>query len=400
MQLSTRAKQVPGSPTLAVTAKVAQMRSQGVDIIGFGAGEPDFATPDYIRDAGKRGLDEGWTRYTPAGGLPAVKNAVIDHMQRHFDLQADAKQVMVSCGGKHVLYNALMCLCDEGDEVLLPAPYWVTYPVQIELAGGKPVIVPSSSENNFRVKVSDLEAACTPRTKGIIINSPNNPTGAAYQKEDLQAIAEFAVAHDLWVISDEIYARLTYAGYTSQFFATLNVDGQSMADRTLTVYGLSKTYAMTGWRIGIAVGPQDLIAAMTRLQGQVTSNPAAVSQAGAVAALQQPDDFLNEWLAAFDERRRAMVERLNAMEGVTCNEPLGAFYAFPNFSGVLGRKAGDTTLATDWDLTNYLLDKASVAIVPGTPFGAPGFARLSYASSMESITEGLNRMEKALQRLS
>jgi len=399
MKLSSRAQQVPGSPTLAVTAKVAQMRAQGVDIIGFGAGEPDFETPSYIREAGKRGLDEGWTRYTPAGGLPAVKDAVIEHMQHHFQLSADAKQVMVSCGGKHVLYNALMCLCNEGDEVLLPAPYWVTYPVQIELAGGTPVIVPSTSENDFRVQIADLEAACTPNTKGIIINSPNNPTGAAYRKEDLQAIAEFAVARDLWVISDEIYARLTYSGYTSQFFATLSVDGQPMADRTLTVYGLSKTYAMTGWRIGIAVGPQELIAAMTRLQGQVTSNPAAVSQAAAVAALRQPDDFLREWLDAFDIRRRTMVERLNAMEGVRCNEPFGAFYAFPNFTDVLGRKAGDKVLENDWDLTNYLLDKAGVAIVPGTPFGAPGFARLSYASSMDSITEGLNRMESALKRL-
>jgi aspartate aminotransferase len=400
MKLSERATQVPGSPTLAVTAKVAQLRSQGINVIGFGAGEPDFETPAHIRDAAKRGLDEGWTRYTPAGGLPAVKQAIIDHMAKHFQLHAEPSEVMVSCGGKHALYNAMMCLCNPGDEVLLPAPYWVTYPVQIQLAGGKTVVVPTTAEEGFRVQVSDLEAAWTPNTKGLILNSPSNPTGAGYTEDDLLAIARFAVQRDLWVVSDEIYARLTYDDYQSRFFATLTVDGHSMADRTLTVYGLSKTYAMTGWRIGIAIGNATLISAMTRLQGQVTSNPATVSQAGAIAALTESDAFLAQWLEAFDARRRYIVDRLNAIEGVHCNLPQGAFYAFPNFSGVLGRRLGERTLETDWDLTDYLLDDARVAIVPGTPFGAPGFARFSYASSMETIETGLDRITEALKKLS
>ena len=400
MKLSERAMQVPGSPTLAVTAKVGQLRAQGINVIGFGAGEPDFETPAYIRDAAKRGLDDGWTRYTPAGGRPAVKEAIIEHVATHFQLTAESSQVMVSCGGKHVLYNAMMCLCDPGDEVLLPAPYWVTYPVQIQLAGGKTVVVPATADNGFRVQVADLEKACTPNTKGLILNSPSNPTGAGYTEDDLLAIARFAVERDLWVISDEIYARLTYDDYQSRFFATLDVDGESMADRTLTVYGLSKTYAMTGWRIGIAIGNAPLISAMTRLQGQVTSNPAAVSQAGAIAALTESDAFLDQWLEAFDSRRRYIVDRLNAIEGVRCNLPQGAFYAFPDFSDVLGRRIGDRTLTTDWDLTDYLLDDARVAIVPGTPFGAPGFARFSYASSMETIETGLDRITDALDRLS
>ena len=307
---------------------------------------------------------------------------------------------MVSCGGKHALYNAMMCLCNPGDEVLLPAPYWVTYPVQIQLAGGKTVVVPTTAEEGFRVRVADLEAAWTPNTKGLILNSPSNPTGAGYTEDDLLAIARFAVQRDLWVVSDEIYARLTYDDYQSRFFATLNVDGHSMADRTLTVYGLSKTYAMTGWRIGIAIGNATLISAMTRLQGQVTSNPAAVSQAGAIAALTESDEFLVQWLEAFDARRRYIVERLNSIEGVHCNLPQGAFYAFPNFSGVLGRRLGERTLETDWDLTDFLLDDARVAIVPGTPFGAPGFARFSYAASMKTIETGMDRITGALKKLS
>jgi aspartate aminotransferase len=395
MILADRCASVPASETLAITARVAQLRAQGKDVIGFGAGEPDFPTPKYIIEAAKRGLDEGWTRYTAAGGHPQVLKAVADHLGKQFGLAVEPSQTMVNVGGKHTLYNAMMCLINPGDEVLLPAPYWVTYPVQIHMAGGTTVPVSASPENGFRVTIAELERAITPKTRGLILNSPSNPTGAAYDEQQLLEIADFVSKHDLWVVSDEIYARLAYDGFKVRFFATL----PGMAERTLTVYGLAKTYSMTGWRIGIAAGPKPLIDAMGRLQGQVTSNPTSVAQYATMAALTQPDDFIAEWLVAFDARRRFMVEALNAIPHVTCNRPEGAFYAFPDLRAYVGKSYGGKVLASDWDLINYLMDEALVALVPGSPFGAPGFARLSYATSMENIESGLDRLGRALARL-
>ena len=395
MKLADRTENIPASATIAVTTKAKALRAQGLDVIGFGAGEPDFETPEHIRDAAKHALDEGWTRYTPTAGLPVMREAIVEHVSRHFGLEVTPQQVMVSCGGKHVLYNAMMSLVNPGDEVLLPAPYWVTYPVQITMAGGVVQVVQAHVENEFRVTVADLEAACTPKTRGLILNSPSNPTGSGYSKADLLAIADFVERRNLWVISDEIYARLTYDNYQSTFFATL----PNMAERTMTVYGLSKTYAMTGWRVGIGIAPEPLIAAMARFQGQVTTNPASIAQAASIAALSQPDDFLADWVKAFDARRRLMVERLNAMDGVECTLPQGAFYAFPDFRGLLGRRFNGRSLESDWDLIDFLLEEARVALVPGTPFGAPGFARLSYAISMEQIIEGMDRLDAAFAKL-
>ncbi|MEC8023066.1 MAG: pyridoxal phosphate-dependent aminotransferase [Myxococcota bacterium] len=395
MKLSLRTESVPASATIAVTTKAAQLKAQGVDVVGFGAGQPDFDTPEHIRNAAKQALDDGWTRYTPTPGLPQMRQAVVDHCARYFDLDIEQSHVITSCGGKHSLYNGIMCLANPGDEVLLPSPYWVTYPVQIEMAGAKPVLVAGAPENGFRVTAEQLEAACTDKTKGLIINSPSNPTGAGYRREELEAIADLAERRDLWVISDEMYARLTYGDYKSTWFATL----PGMFERTYTVYGVSKTYAMTGWRVGIGIGPKALVATMSRLQGQMTTNPAAMAQAGAIAALTQPEDFLAGWLTAFDARRQRMVEMLNAIDGVACNMPEGAFYAFPDLRGLLGRRLGGTVMQTDWDLINYLLEEAHVALVPGTPFGAPGFARLSYATSMEQIEKGVGRMADAFGRL-
>ena len=395
MKLAQRTHDIPASETIAITTKAAALKAAGHDVIGFGAGEPDFETPAHICRAAQRALDEGWTRYTPTGGLPALKTALVDHLARTFGVEASPSQVMASCGGKHVLFNAILALCNPGDEILLPAPYWVTYPVQCTMAGARAIPVPTEAADGFRLRRAQLEAAMTDRTRGIILNSPSNPTGAAYSEEDLREIAALAAERDLFVISDEIYARLTYDGFKSRFFATL----PGMAERTLTVYGLSKTYAMTGWRVGFAVGPAPVIEAMTRIQGQVTTNPASVAQAGAIAALTEPEDFLAEWLSAFDARRRVMVDRLNAMEGVSCTLPKGAFYAFPDLRGLLGRRAAGTVMETDWNLIDYLLDVAGVALVPGTPFGAPGFARLSYATSMADIENGLDRMATALARL-
>jgi len=385
MKLAARTQDIPASATIAVTT-----------VIGFGAGQPDFDTPSHIVEAAKTALDNGWTRYTPTAGLPQMKEAVVSHVARDFGLEVSPKQVMVSCGGKHVLYNALQCMLNPGEEVLLPAPYWVSYPVQCSMAGGKARIVQSRPENGFVPSLAELEAACNERTRGIIINSPSNPTGAGYSEADLEGIARLVVERDLWVISDEIYAKLTYDDYRSRFFATL----PGMAERTLTVYGLSKTYAMTGWRIGIGIGPEELIGAMSRMQGQVTTNPATPCQAGAIAALTESEDFLVDWLVQFDKRRRYMVEALNAMDGVSCNLPKGAFYAFPDLRGVLGRRIDGRVIDTDWALIDYLLEDAGIALVPGTPFGAPGFARLSYATSMSNIEQGLVRMGEALDRLS
>lgn len=395
MNIAARTQDVPASATIAVTTKAAALKAQGVDVVGFGAGQPDFDTPEYIRNAAKRAIDDGWTRYTPTAGLPAVREAIVSHVKTHFDLAVTTSEVMLSCGGKHVLYNALQCLLNPGENVLLPAPYWVTYPVQCKMAGGEANVVTAGPETDFVPTIESLRAACNENTRGIIVNSPSNPTGAGYSEEDLRAIADLAVEKDLWVISDEIYARLTYGDYQSRFFATL----PGMAERTLTVYGLSKTYAMTGWRLGIGIGPKELIGAMTRMQGQVTTNPSAMCQAGAIAALTEPDDFLTDWLAEFDARRQTMVRALNAIDGVSCNMPKGAFYAFPDFRSVLGRRFGSKVIDTDWALIDYLLDEAKVALVPGTPFGAPGFARLSYATSMENIEKGLARVSAAIGRL-
>ena len=395
MKLSKRSADVPASATIAVTTKAALLQAEGKDVIGFGAGQPDFDTPSHIVEAAKAAMDAGQTRYTPTPGTPELRNAIAEHMGRVFGLECSASEVMASCGGKHTLYNVMMSIVDPGDGVLLPAPYWVSYPVQIDMAQGITQYVETGPETAFCATAEAIDAACTDATKGLILNSPSNPTGAAYSREQLLEIAEVVKARDLWVVSDEMYARLTYDGYTSTLFATL----PGMRDRTVTVYGLSKTYAMTGWRLGIAVAPTNLIGAMNRMQGQVTTNPASMVQAGGIAALSQPDDFLTTWLAAFDARRRTMVDRLNLMDGVFCTMPKGAFYAFPDFRGVLGKRAGDKVMETDWDLIDYLLDSVGVALVPGTPFGAPGFARLSYATSMDNILDGMNRIQKALSRL-
>ncbi len=397
MKLAHRTFDIPGSETLAITAKANALRAEGKDVVGFGAGEPDFPTPKHICEAAKRAIDDGWTRYTATQGVPQLTKAVATHLQRQFGLSVEPNQVLVSVGGKHSLYNGILCLADPGDEVLLPAPYWVTYPVQNTMAGAVTTVVEARVEDGFRVTVASLEKALTPRTRGLVLNSPSNPTGAAYSVKDLEAIAEFVRANDLWVISDEMYARLVYDGFQHRFFATL----PGMAERTLTVYGLSKSYSMTGWRVGIAVGPKDLIDAMNRLQGQSTSNIAAPVQAAAIAALTEPDDFIGEWVTEFDRRRRVMVDRLNAIPGVRCVLPEGAFYAFPDMRGLLGRRTpAGKMLATDWDLIDWLLDDVQVALVPGTPFGAPGFARLSYATSMANIDKGLDRIAKAVATLS
>ena len=396
-RLAKRAKSIKPSITLAVSAKAKELRSQGVDVIGFGAGEPDFDTPENIKEAAKRALDQGFTKYTPAAGTPSLRQAVCDKMARDQGLEIRPSQVLISCGAKHSLYNIAQALLDPGDEVVIPAPYWVSYPDQVLLQDAVPRIVETREEEGFRLLPDQLREVVGPRTKALILNSPSNPTGCAYSKAELEAIAEVVVEHDLYVISDEIYEKLVYGGFQFHSIAQL---GREVRERTIVVNGVSKSHAMTGWRIGWAVGPEELIQAMASIQSQSTSNPTSIAQAAAEEALNGPQEAVETMVRAFAERRDFMVSRLNAMEGVSCVEPQGAFYVFPRMDSYYGRWCGETLIRDSADLCTYLLQHARVACVPGSGFGADAYIRLSYATSMETIREGLERIEGALAELS
>jgi aspartate aminotransferase len=398
MKIASRLVDIKPSITLAVTARAARLRAEGVDVIGFGAGEPDFDTPAHIKDAAKRALDAGMTKYTEVAGTPALRKAIVKEMERAHGLSFGAEQVIVSCGAKHSLYNLFQALLDDGDEVIVPAPYWVSYPDIVKLAGGRPVIVEGRAENGFCVTATDLRRALTERTRAFILCSPSNPTGGAYDLDKLQALREvLEEAEGVVVVADDIYRRLIYGDFTFHEMATLS---REMAERTIIVDGFSKTYAMTGWRLGYTVGPRPLIAAMATLQGQSTSNCTSIAQAAGVAALEGPQEPVEEMRREFDRRRQKMVALLRAIPGVSCFEPRGAFYAFPDVSAYIGRApATGTPLEDDVALCDYLLDVARVAVVPGSGFGAPGFVRLSYATSMENVVRGLERMGEALATL-
>ncbi|GAB4251019.1 pyridoxal phosphate-dependent aminotransferase [Deferrisoma sp.] len=396
MKLSSRAKLLKPSPTLAITAKAKQLRAQGIDVIGFGAGEPDFGTPAHAVEAAVEALRAGDTRYTPAGGTPELKKAVGARIEADYGLRYGANEITVACGAKHILFNLFQVLLEPGDEVIVPAPYWVSYPDQIQLAGGRAVILPTAEEDGFRMRPEALEAALTPRTKALVLNSPSNPTGALYTREDLAALAEVLRGRDVVIVSDDIYHRLVYG--EARFTSILEV-APELRDRTVIVNGVSKTYAMTGWRIGYAAGPAEAIAAMEALQSQSASNPTSFAQKGAVAALTGPQDCVEEMRRAFEARRDLIVETLNRIPGVTCRSPEGAFYVFPNVSGLLGRRWGDREIGCPADLAAYLLDEARIAVVPGEPFGSDRHLRLSYAISDDAIREGLRRFAEAAARL-
>ncbi len=396
MNLSSRVSLLKPSPTLAITAKAKQLRAQGIDVIGFGAGEPDFDTPAHAVEAAVEALRAGDTRYTPAGGTPELKQAVCARIEEDYGFRYAPNEVTVACGAKHILYNLFQVLLDPGDEVIVPAPYWVSYPDQIQLAGGRPVILPTAEEDGFRMRPEALEAALTPRTKALVLNSPSNPTGALYTKADLEALAEVLRGRDVVVVSDDIYHRLVYGG--ARFTSLLQV-APELRDRTVIVNGVSKTYAMTGWRIGYAAGPAEAIAAMEALQSQSASNPTSFAQKGAVAALSGPQACVEEMRRAFEARRDLIVDTLNRIPGVTCRTPEGAFYVFPNVSGLLGRRWEGREVRSPADLAAYLLDEARIAVVPGEPFGSDHHLRLSYATSEAAIREGLARFAEAAGRL-
>jgi aspartate aminotransferase len=391
---SERLQGLTESVTLAIDAKAKALRAAGEDVIGFGAGEPDFPTPRHIVDAAQAACaDPAMHRYTPAGGMPALKAAIAAKTARDSGLDVDPAEVLVANGGKHALYNAFQALVDPGDEVLLPAPYWVSYPEQIALAGGRGVVVETGVESGFRASVEQLEAARTERTKALVFTSPSNPTGAVYPPEEVEAIGRWAAEHGIWVIADEIYEHLTFGEARHVSMASVVPD---LAGRIVIANGVAKTYAMTGWRVGWTIAPLAITKAMTRLQSHSTSNVSNVAQAAALAAVAGPLDDVARMREAFERRGRRMAQRLDAIDGVTCRTPEGAFYAFPSVAGVLGREVGGRRVETSLELCEVLLDVAKVALVPGEGFGAPGYARLSFALADDLIETGLDRIAEAL----
>jgi aspartate aminotransferase len=394
--LSNRAKSLRPSPTLAINAKAKAMQAQGIQVISFGAGEPDFDTPENIKEAAKKALDEGFTKYTPVGGIDELKDAIINKFKRDSHLTYKRSEILVSCGGKHSFYNLAQAIFDHGDEVIIPAPYWVSYPSMVALAGGTPVIVETTEKNEFKITPENLRKAITPRTKALIINSPSNPTGSAYTKRELEKIAEIAISKDFFVISDEIYEKIVYDGFQFISIASLS---EEMKKKTIIVHGVAKTYAMTGWRIGYTAGSEEVISAMNNIQSQSTSNPTSIAQKASVEALAGPQNDVGKMVSAFAERRNYIVDRLNKMPGVSCYKPAGAFYVFPNFSSYYGKSYQGKKIENSTHLADFFLDVARVAVVPGVEFGADAFERLSYATSMEDIREGLNRIEEALKKL-
>jgi len=394
--LADRVKLIKPSPTLAVSAKAKAMKAQGLDVIDFGAGEPDFDTPELIKQAAVKALAAGFTKYTAAGGIDELKDAVVQKFQKENGLRYERNQVLISCGAKHSLYNLFQAILNPGDEVLIPAPYWVSYPDMALLGGAKPVFVSAPESKGFKVTPEQLQQAISPKTKLVVINSPSNPTGAAYAAADLQALARVLESKDLYVVSDECYEKIAFGNYVHTSIAGLSAQ---LKEKTLVVNAVSKTYSMTGWRIGYAAGPQDVIAAMTNIQSQSTSNPTSFAQKGALAALTGPQDEIGKMVTEFNKRREFTVAALRAMPRVTCYDPEGAFYVFPNFSAYLGRSWKDGKIKDDLELSQFLLEEAKVAAVPGSAFGAPGHIRLSYATSMKNLEEGLKRIREGLARL-
>jgi aspartate aminotransferase len=395
-RLSRRVAAISESATLAVDAKAKALKAAGEPVIGFGAGEPDFPTPAHVVEAAqKAAADPRNHRYSPAGGLPELKAAVAAATNRHSGTDVSASQVLITNGGKHAVYNAFEALLNPGDEVLLPAPFWTTYPEPVALAGGTSVILPSGVEQEFRVTVDQLEAARTPNTKALVFVSPSNPTGAVYPADEVRAIGEWALEHGIWVLTDEIYEHLTFGDHPFSSIAGLVPE---LADTCVILNGVAKTYAMTGWRVGWMIGPADVIKAATNLQSHSTSNVANVSQIAALAALEGGLACVDEMRTAFARRATLIHGLLNDIPGVECMEPQGAFYAFPSFEGVLGKDIGGVRPTTTSELADVILDKAKVAIVPGEAFAAPGYARLSFAISDDDITEGVGRIADLLAK--
>ncbi|SMF75669.1 aspartate aminotransferase [Tistlia consotensis] len=391
--IAQRLSRIKPSPTIAVTSKARELKAAGRDVIGLGAGEPDFDTPDHIKEAAIEAIRRGETKYTAVDGTPALKQAICAKFKRDNGLDYVPEQVTVGTGGKQVLYNALMATLNPGDEVIIPAPFWVSYPDMTLLAEGVPVAVPCSQNHGFKLRPEDLEQAITKKTRWLILNSPSNPTGAAYSWDEMKALTEVLKKHpQVWVLTDDMYEKLVYDGF--EFCTPAQVE-PSLYDRTLTVNGVSKAFAMTGWRIGYAAGPVELIKAMAVIQSQSTTNPSSISQAAAVAALNGPQDFLAERNETFRQRRDLVVGRLDRCPGLTCSKPEGAFYVYPSCAGTIGKTAPDgSKIRSDEDFATKLLEAEGVAVVHGAAFGLSPYFRISYATSTEALEEACNRIER------
>lgn len=397
MKLAARVGRITPSPTLAMTATAKAMAAQGIDVIDFSSGEPDFDTPEPVKAAAEAAIRAGFTKYTPSSGIDELRQAIIDKFQSEQGLRYEKAQILVSCGAKHSLYNLAEAFLEAGDEIIIPTPYWVSYVDQALLNDATPVFLPTDEAAGYAIDPDSLERLVTPRTKAILVNSPCNPTGAVYEWRTLEAIAGIAVRHQLLIISDEIYEKVLYDGAVHRSIASLSPE---VADRTVVINGVSKAYAMTGWRIGYAAGPKDLLTAMGNIQSQSTSNPCSISQKAAVAALKLGGSFTEKMVIEFDRRRRVIIDRLNAIPGVSCRLPGGAFYAFPNIGGILGRQGPTGPIRSPQDVAQYLLKEARVAVVPGEAFGSRTHIRLSYATGMEAIERGIQRIAEAFHKLS
>ena len=396
MKLASRVAKVKPSETLAITAKANALRAQGRDVIGFGAGEPDFDTPDHIKQAAIRAIEAGFTKYTPVGGTDELKDSIIAKLKTDNRLEYKRSQVVVSCGAKHTLYNLAQALFEEGDEVIIPAPYWVSYPDIVVLAGGTPVILNTLEKDGFKMKPEQLKASITPRTRAVIFNGRSNPTGAAYSPDELKALAAVLADTDIFAVSDDIYEKILYADFP---FANIVMADSRLKDRTIVVNGVSKAYAMTGWRIGYAAGPEEIIGAISKIQSQNTSNPTSISQKAAVAALTGDQHVVSMMVAEFEKRKNCIVEALNDIPGIQCLMPGGAFYVFPNVSALYGRSYEGKKITNSTEFIEYLLDVANVATVPGAAFGSDDHIRLSYATSLTNIEEGVRRIRNAVAKL-
>jgi len=389
--VSNRIKNIPPSPTLTINAKAKAMQAAGIDVISLAAGEPDFDTPEHIKEAAIKAIKDGFTKYTAVGGIPELKEAVVNYIAKEYGLNYSPEEVLISCGGKHALYNLFQVILNPGDEVIIPAPYWVSYPPMILLAGGKPVIVETEEKKGFKLTPEILKSYLTPWTRAIIINSPSNPTGSVYTKKELEALAEVLIGKDIWIVSDDVYHKILLED-NLKWFSIANID--ELKEKTFIINAVSKTYSMTGWRIGFLVGNKEIIRAATRLQGQSTSNPTSIAQKAALAALNGPQDFLKDWLNAFKERKKRLLSLLKEISKISCFEPKGAFYAFPNISAYLNKDISDSV-----KLAEYLLEKAHVGVVPGLAFGKEGYIRISFATSLELLEKAIERIKNSIEKL-
>ena len=395
MLLSEKISQISPSPTLSITAKAKKMQAEGINVIGFGAGEPDFDTPVNIKEAAKKAIDKGFTKYTPTAGTKELKDAICAKFKKDNNLEYSPDEIIVSCGAKHSIFNIILTLCDEGDEVIVPSPYWVSYPEMIKVAGAKAVILNTTKESGFKITPEQLEKAIRPNTKLLILNSPSNPTGMVYGESELKELSRIITKAGIYCISDEIYEKVIYDQQHISF-ASL---GDEIKKKTIVVNGVSKAYSMTGWRIGYAAGPKEIIQAMSNLQDHSTSNPTSIAQAASVEALTGSQDDLEKMVREFKKRRDFIVDRINVITGIRTIKPQGAFYCWVDISGILQKSANGKKIMNSMDLTDALLNGAHVAVVPGGVFGDDNYIRLSYATSMENITEGLNRIERFINKL-